>query len=304
MSKTPATLLSALVADGSPVARTGAARSVLIGLIGRGIGPSRSPIMHEREGARLGMDYSYRLIDFDRLGIEDTALGEIVAAAEQLGFFGLNVTHPFKQSVIPFLTDLSSEASAIGAVNTIVFANGRRTGHNTDSWGFAESFRAEMHGCSLADVLQFGAGGAGAAVAYALLELGAERLAIVDTSAARARQLAERLNARFGGRVRAAMDIDSAFERVIGLVNATPVGMAKYPGLPFAAELLSPQHWVAEIIYFPAETELLKLARQRGCRALSGLGMAVNQAIRAFELFTGRAPDRTAMARHFAEGGP
>ena len=304
MSKKPATLLSALVADGSPVARTSAARSVLIGLIGRGIGPSRSPIMHEREGARLGMAYSYRLIDFDRLGIEDAALGEIVAAAEQLGFSGLNVTHPFKQSVVPFLTDLSPEASAIGAVNTIVFADGRKTGHNTDSWGFAESFRADMGGCSLADVLQFGAGGAGAAVAYALLELGTERLAIVDTLAARARQLAERLNARFGGRVRAATDLDSAFDHATGLVNATPVGMAKYPGLPFAAELLSPQHWVAEIIYFPAETELLKLARQHGCRALSGLGMAVNQAIRAFELFTGRAPDRTAMARHFAEGGP
>ena len=302
MSKKPATLLSALVADG--VARTGAARSVLIGLIGRGIGPSRSPIMHEREGARLGMDYSYRLIDFDRLGLEDTALGEIVAAAEQLGFSGLNVTHPFKQSVLPFLTDLSPEASAIGAVNTIVFAGGRRTGHNTDSWGFAESFRADMRGCSLADVLQFGAGGAGAAVAYALLELGTERLAIVDTSNARAHQLADLLNARFDGRVRAATDLDSAFELATGLVNATPVGMAKYPGMPFAAELLSPQHWVAEIIYFPAETELLKLARQRGCRTLSGLGMAVNQAIRAFELFTGRAPDGTAMARHFAEGGP
>jgi shikimate dehydrogenase len=310
MSKKPATLLSALVADGLPVSRasaahTKAARSVLIGLIGRGIGPSRSPIMHEREGARLGMDYGYRLIDFDRLGLEDSALGEIVAAAEQLGFSGLNVTHPFKQSVVPFLTDLSPEAAAIGAVNTIVFAAGRRTGHNTDSWGFAESFRRDMAGCSLAAVLQFGAGGAGAAVAYALLELGAERLAIVDTSAARARQLAERLNLRFGGgRVQAVTDPGSEFAHSAGLVNATPVGMAKYPGLPFAAKLLSPQHWVAEIIYFPAETELLKLARQHGCRALSGLGMAVNQAIRAFELFTGQEPDRAAMARHFAEGGP
>ena len=182
MSKKPAALLSALVADGMP--RVSAARSILIGLIGRGIGPSRSPIMHEREGARLGMDYSYRLIDFDRLGLEDSTLGEIVASAEQLGFSGLNVTHPFKQSVLPFLTDLSPEASAIGAVNTIVLADGRGTGHNTDSWGFAESFRADMGGCSLADVLQFGAGGAGAAVAYALLELGAELHALRDKTAA------------------------------------------------------------------------------------------------------------------------
>ena len=263
MSNKPAVLLSALVADGSPVARTSAARSILIGLVGRGIGPSRSPIMHEREGARLGMDYSYRLIDFDRLGLEDSALGEIVAAAEQLGFAGLNVTHPFKQSVVPFLTDLSPEAAAIGAVNTVVFADGRRTGHNTDCWGFAESFRAE-HGRlqPRPTSLQFGAGGAGAAVAYALLELGAGDLAIFDTSIARARRAGRAVErAVRRPRERPQRICDSAVERATGLVNATPVGMAKYPGLPFAAELLSPQHWVAEIIYFPAETELLELAR-------------------------------------------
>src|SRR5688572_28682468 len=301
MSKKPAALLSALVADGMP--RADAARSILIGLIGRGIGPSRSPIMHEREGSRLGMEYSYRLIDFDRLGLEDSALGEIVAAAGQLGFSGLNVTHPFKQSVLPFLTELSPEASAIGAVNTIVLADGRRTGHNTDSWGFAESFRADMGGCSLADVLQFGAGGAGAAVAHALLELGAERLAVFDTASLRAQELADRLNARFPGRVTAPASIEAAFVEAAGVGNTTPVGMAKYPGLPFAPHLLSRRHWVAEIVYFPAETEMLRLARRLGCRTLSGLGMAVNQAVRAFELFTGIQPDRAAMARHFEEGG-
>lgn len=260
--------------------------------------------MHQREGARLGMDYSYRLIDFDRLELADGALEEVMAAAEELGFSGLNVTHPFKQSVVRLLTDLSPVASAIGAVNTVVFKDGRRTGYNTDSWGFAESFRESMKGCSLAEVLQFGAGGAGAAVAHALLELGAGRLALFDISAARAENLAERLSARFAGRVVAVTEVGSAFGRATGIVNTTPVGMAKYPGLPFAVDLLSPRHWVAEIIYFPPETELLKRARQRGCPTLSGLGMAVNQAARAFELFTGTKPDRAAMARYFAEGGP
>jgi shikimate dehydrogenase len=301
-SRKPASLLTDLVSAGSPAAGGGAGRSVLIGLIGRGIGASRSPIMHQREGARLGMRYAYRLIDFDQLGLADGALEEIIASAEDLGFSGLNVTHPFKQSVVPLLTDLSPEASAIGAVNTIVFRDGRRIGHNTDSWGFAESFRAGMGGCSLADVLQFGAGGAGAAVAYALLELGAERLAVFDASWPRAAQLAERLNARFGGRVTAPADAGPAFARAGGIVNTTPVGMDKYPGLPFARDLLAPRHWVAEIIYFPAETELLKLARQLGCRTLPGLGMAVNQAVRAFALFTDVTPDKAAMMRHFAEG--
>jgi shikimate dehydrogenase len=260
--------------------------------------------MHEREGARLGLAYTYRLVDFDQLGLDDAALGEAIAAAEELGFSGLNVTHPFKQSVVSLLSELAPDAAAIGAVNTVVFKDGRRIGHNTDSWGFAESFRESMAGCGLDHVVQLGAGGAGAAVAHALLNLGVTRLALVDTATSRAEQLAESLNAHFGRRVAASVDIDTEFAHARGVVNTTPVGMAKYPGVPFAPDLLSPRHWVAEIIYFPAETALLRLARERGCRTLSGLGMAVNQAVRAFELFTGIKPDKAAMTRYFAEGGP
>ncbi len=259
--------------------------------------------MHEREGARLNLAYAYRLIDFDQLGFDDAALGAVIDSAEELGFSGLNVTHPFKQSVLPLLTDLSPEAAAIGAVNTIVLRDGRRIGHNTDSWGFAESFREGMQGCLLDHVLQLGAGGAGAAVAYALLELGTARLTVFDKDVRRARHLTDKLSARFVASIEAPATIGPAFARVNGIVNATPVGMAKYPGLPFDADLLSADHWVAEIVYFPAETELLRLARRRGCRTLAGLGMAIYQAVRAFELFTGLQPDRAAMAAHFAHGG-
>lgn len=302
MSKAPAELLSALIPAGLP--RAGVNPAILIGLIGRGIGSSRSPVMHQCEGTRLGLDYIYRLVDFDQLGLDDAAIGEVIASAQGLGFSGLNVTHPFKQSVIPFLTGLSPEAAAIGAVNTVVFSDSRRTGYNTDSWGFAESFRETMSGCGLDRVVQFGAGGAGAAVAHALLELGVEQLSVFDTLPVRAADLAETLNARFRGRVAVLADMEAAFAEAAGVVNATPVGMAKYPGVPFATDVLTARQWVAEIVYFPAETELLRLARQRGCRTLSGLGMAVNQAVRAFELFTGIKPDKAAMARHFAEGGP
>lgn len=277
----------------------GSRDAVLIGLVGRGIQLSRSPIMHEREGARLGMRYTYLLIDFDRLGLADSALGSVIAAAEQLGFAGLNVTHPFKQSVVAHLSGLAPEASAIGAVNTVVFSNGSRQGHNTDSWGFAESFREGMAGCSLKRVVQFGAGGAGAAVAYSLMELGVGELQIIDSDGDRASQLAGRMAARFGERVRAGTDVATAIAGACGIVNTTPVGMAKYPGVPFPSGLLVPQHWVAEIIYFPQETELLRQARSLGCHVLAGTGMAVYQAVRAFELFTGTAPDRAAMISHF-----
>jgi shikimate dehydrogenase len=273
--------------------------AVLIGLVGRGIAASRSPVMHQREGERLGMRYTYALIDFDEPGLPDAALGDVLKSAEAAGFAGVNVTHPFKQGVIAYLSDLAPEASAIGAVNTVVFSGGRRIGHNTDCWGFAESFRQSMAGCGLRSVLQFGAGGGGAAVGHALLELGAEALDIYDPDEKRATRLADALSERFGRTVVAIKDADAGVDRATGIVNATPVGMDKYPGTPFDAARLRADQWVADIVYFPADTALLRQARTIGCRALAGTGMAVFQAVKAFELFTGVVPDRDAMIRHF-----
>jgi shikimate dehydrogenase len=275
-----------------------AAGDVIVGLLGRAIQSSRSPIMHEREAARLGIACSYLLIDFDALGLPNTALADVLKAAAALGFAGCNVTHPFKQQILPHLDALAAEARAIGAVNTVVFQGGKATGYNTDAWGFAQSFRDGMRGVALDRIVQFGAGGAGAAVAHALLELGAKDLAIVDPDAASAQELAQRLQSA-GRTVRAAGDVAAALATADGIVNTTPMGMAKYPGLPFPASLLRPVHWVAEIVYFPPETELLRQARALGCRTMSGIGMAIGQAARAFELFTGRTPDPKAMASHF-----
>jgi shikimate dehydrogenase len=275
-------------------------KPLLVGLIGRGIQLSRTPAMHEREAARFGLDYAYMLVDFDQLGLQDDALPGILSAGAALGFQGFNVTHPFKQQVIPLLDALAPEAAAIGAVNTVVYTEGRTEGHNTDCWGFAESFRRGLDGVPLRQVVQFGAGGAGAAVAHALLQLGVERLTIIDTDPTRADALAAHMRNDWGDRVQATTSVADALSWTDGIVNTTPVGMAKYPGMPFPAEALRRQHWVAEIIYFPEETELLRVARGLGCRNLAGTGMAIGQAVRAFELFTGRKSDMAAMAGHFA----
>jgi shikimate dehydrogenase len=274
-------------------------RSVLIGLVGRGISRSRSPRMHEREGERLGLSYTYALIDFDVHGLDDGALDAVIAAAAEHGFAGLNVTHPFKQTIVAHLTDLAPDAAAIGAVNTVVFDGARWVGHNTDCWGFAESVRQGLGGESLNSVVQFGAGGGGAAVAHALLELGTVNLDIYDPDTRRAAGLADRLSERFGRTVVVVSDPLAAVRRASGAVNATPIGMEKYPGTPFDPAALEKRHWVADIVYFPAETALLRAARARGCHTLAGTGMAIHQAIKAFELFTGLTPDRDAMAQHF-----
>ena len=231
-----------------------------------------------------------------------TALSEILTAAERLGFAGLNVTYPCKQAVIEELDELSPDARAIGAVNTVIFRNGRRLGHNTDWTGFSESFRRTLADVGRNRVVQFGAGGAGAAVAYALLTLGVRHVALIDTDRKRARDLAEALCARFGvGRADTRYDPAEALAAADGLVNTTPVGMAKFPGMAFPPNLLSPRLWVAEIIYFPLETELLRIARECGCRTMSGAGMAVFQAVEAFRLFSGAEPDAQRMLAHFAQ---
>jgi shikimate dehydrogenase len=281
--------------------RLAAPRSVLVGLIGAGIQASRTPAMHEREGAAHGLAYIYKIIDLETLGLTADALPELLAAARRFGFAGLNITHPCKQAVIPLLDELSPDARTLGAVNTVVFGrDGRAVGHNTDWSGFAEAFRRNLSDVRRNSVVQFGAGGAGAAVAHALLTLGVDELSVVDTDRGRSERLAQDLCGRFGtGRARAADDVERAVRAADGMVNTTPLGMAKYPGMPLAREWLRSDLWVADIVYFPLETELLRNARAIGCRTMGGGGMAVFQAADAFRLFSGIEPDPERMIRHF-----
>ena len=278
---------------------------ILLGLIGHGIQASRTPRVHEQEAAEHGLRCVYKLIDLEQLRLTVADLADLLLAAERMGFDGLNITHPCKQAVIPLLHELSPEAAAIGAVNTVVFSNRRRIGHNTDRLGFAKNFRAGLAGADTSHVVQIGAGGAGAAVAHALLSLGTGRLAIVDADPDRARALASGLAAHYGpARATATTDIAAAMAAATGLVNATPMGTAQHPGLPIAAALLRSSLWVAEIVYFPLETALLREARARGCRTMDGGGMAVFQAVEAFRLFTGGTPDAARMRRHFLAMDP
>ncbi len=268
-----------------------------MGLVGRGIRLSRTPAMHEAEAAAQGLACHYELLDTE--GETEGDLLQILDRAEAAGFAGLNVTFPYKQAVIAHLDQLSDAARRIGAVNTIVFRDGGRFGHNTDFWGFSESLRRGLSDAELRTVLLLGAGGAGAALAHALVDMEAERLLIADNRQAAAEELA----LAAGPRASAVTDIAAAAAQADGVVNATPVGMAKLPGTPIDPDLLTPKHWVADIVYFPLETELLRAARSRRCRTLSGEGMAVFQAVRAFELFTGRPADPDRMRETFRRLG-
>lgn len=271
------------------------------GLIGRSILASRSPWLHEQEAAAQGIDLAYELFDFTDRGLDDDALGGLLERLADEGFAGVNVTFPFKQAVIPLLDDLADCARLVGAVNTVAMRDGRKCGYNTDKTGFETSLAEGLPGVARGRVLQLGAGGAGAAVANALLSAGTGTVVIADLDLARAENLAALLCGHFGqGRaVSCALDHVTT-DAVDGIVNTTPMGMAANPDPAIAVDLIASRHWVADIVYFPLETELLHAARLRGCRTLDGSGMVIGQAARAFEIFTHHKADRHRMRESFS----
>ncbi len=276
-----------------------AEKRLLLGLIGSGIGLSLTPAMQEQEAWQHGIRLHYQLIDLDRTHSGPELLPTLISAARTMGFAGLNVTYPCKQAVIPLLDDLSDDARAMGAVNTVVVKDGVLTGHNTDWSGWSSGFQRALPAADMTRVVLVGAGGAGAAVAHAALRLATRHLIVVDTDVERAQSLADNLHAIYGaGRVEASTDVATALREATGLINATPIGMAKLPGTPVPVELLRPAMWVADVVYFPIETELLKAARATGCATMDGGEMAVGQAVGAFKLFTGIEADPVRMGAH------
>jgi len=274
---------------------------ILAGLIGHGIGGSLTPALHEAEGKAHGIDYRYHPVDTALSAIAAQSLSQRVTEAEGKGYAGLNITHPHKVEVCSLMDHISPQAKRVGAVNTIQFRNGERIGHNTDVTGFASAFRADMADVAKDRVLMLGAGGAGAAVAEALMMSGVRNLMIYDKAVPRAQDLAHRTALRYPQcKVTSSISLsDADFLVADGVVNATPIGMDGHPGIAVDPGLLDPGMWVADIVYFPLETLLLQHAKALGCRTMNGSGMAIHQAAEAFTLITGRQANAARMATCF-----
>jgi len=278
--------------------------SVLIGLVGNGIRRSHSPALHQREADRQGIRLIYTTIDSAERDLDAGDLPDVLRWARTLGYRGLNITHPFKQEVVRHIDELVADARVLGAVNTVVFHERTTCGYNTDASGFGRSFTRDFSDAPRDRVVQLGAGGAGSAVAHALLALGVRHLTLVDLDRLKATRLADVLAAQFGAdrlTVRPRGDLSTVLAKADGVVNTTPVGMAHQPGSPVPESDLRKDMWVADIVYRPVDTALLRAARGIGAPTLPGVGMSVYQAVAAFELFTGRPADAEAMLAHSAE---
>jgi shikimate dehydrogenase len=272
-------------------------------LIGQNIGGSLTPDMHMAEAKAQGFAYDYQRFDTTTPPFDGMTLKDILCRAEADGMVGVNVTHPFKADAAGLMHELSETAQALGAVNTVLFKNGRWVGHNTDYVGFRSALRSEMPMASIAKVLLVGAGGAGGAVALALIDQGCGTLCVTDTSVDRAGALAARLKS---ARPRTQIQVARSFEgadptSLSGVVNATPVGMDAHPGMAFDPTQLASACWVADIIYFPRETELLQQAVLRRLRTMDGSGMAIFQAAAAFHLMTGKTASPQRMSEQFKQ---
>ena len=257
-----------------------------VALIGHPLRRRHSEVMHNAAFSARGIDARYELRD-----IGEEELAGFVAETRSPEWFGFQITAPYKQAIVQFLDKVEEAARLIGAVNSVERRDdGTLIGFNTDAPGFRAAVEEQL-GVNLAEaaVTVAGAGGVAHAIVYALLHAGAPRVVI----GARNREAAERLAGRYpdaGGRVRPVSLADPAFSDALAeselVVNATTVGMTS-EGTAFSIDRVGPAAAVFDCVYIPAETELVRAARQRGLPAANGAAMLVRQAAIAFERWTG-----------------
>jgi shikimate dehydrogenase len=267
----------------------------LTGLIGAPIKHSASPAMHERAADALGVRCHYQLIEI--AGADRALLRSLLDGVQRLGFSGVNVTFPYKEAVVDLLDELSPPAAEMGAVNTVVVRDDRLTGHNTDTTGFERAASGLVAESGRGAVAVLGAGGVGKAIAFALARLGVSEVRIFDTDRTKAAALASLLGSYRG--ISVAGSVTEALRGAVGLVNGTPVGMLPNLGMPVPEVLLHDGLWVADAVYSPLWTPLLKAAKARGARIMTGRELAIYQAADAFELFTGLKPSSIEMGEAF-----
>lgn len=267
----------------------------LYGLLGRPVSHSISPAMHEAAFLAQGMNCRYQAFQ-----VEPEALPTAVAGLKALGISGVNVTIPHKESILPLLDEVTENARLVGAVNTIVHRNGRLIGYNTDGWGFLCALEEAGVRPAGARVVVLGAGGAARAIASHLILAGAAHVAVLNRTVEKAERLVSELTASLGEAKGApkqmppftagALESPQLIRAADLIVNCTSLGMGEQAGdSPLTDPTwLRPGAIVYDTVYRPAETRLIREAKEAGCQVIGGLGMLVHQGACAWEYWFGR----------------
>ncbi len=276
----------------------------MVGLFGRPVAHSLSPLMHNAAFEYQQLPFAYAAFE-----IQNDQVKEAVEAIRALGMRGVNVTIPHKVAVMPYLDRIDPLAERIGAVNTIVNEQGELIGYNTDGAGFVRSLVEETE-IELRDltITMLGAGGAARAVACTLAEAGVQKINIVNRSLGRAETLASFLSPMVAVEVLPFTQAKEAVAESSLLINTTSIGMFPHmEEMPVESECLRQDLIVSDLIYNPLETKLIQQAKERGAVHHSGVGMFINQGALAYELWTGQAAPvnkmREIVLQHLQQGG-
>jgi len=270
-------------------------RTKLFGVFGYPVSHTFSPGMHNAAFKKLGVDACY--VPF---AVSPERLGDAIRAIIPLGLCGLNITVPHKEHVPGYLDALSEEARLINAVNTVEVRSGKLIGHNTDGRGFLRSLDKDAGFNPKGKIFLFiGSGGAARAVGFSLARSGAKKIMFHDIDTGKSNALVADIKQKVG------MDVESIPEDALAasaaqadcMINATPLGPRKADPMPIRKEYLLKKHLVCDLVYNPPDTSLLRAAKARGAKGLSGLGMLLYQGVISFEIWTGAKAPTAVMKR-------
>ena len=262
-------------------------QSVKLGLIGDNIASSSAPRLHKLAAAQHGFDLTYDLIIPKTFGFDFDQAFDYVQSE---GFNGVNITLPYKERAFPYVAVKEPSIAELGSVNTVCFNDQSPLGHNTDFTGFLKSYRSVRGDQPTGHVLLIGAGGVGRSIAYAMLELGASSVAILDHDHVKAQRLSDELNALTKSQangIASAIDAQS-IPPCDAVINCTPAGMVGYGGLPLPEDAFPADfEWAFDAVYQPVDTPFKRLAESKGAQFISGFELFFYQGVDAFLIFTG-----------------
>ncbi len=259
----------------------------LAGVIGSPVAHSRSPALHGYWLKRYGIRGHYVPLD-----VAQKNLAQVIETLPKMGFVGVNVTIPHKETVLGMADLVTDRAALIGAANTLIFRqDGKVHADNTDGYGFIENLKANAPGWEprSGPAAVFGAGGAARAVLASLLDVGVPEIRLANRTRARA----DALRAEFGARIQVVdwVQASNMLEGAMTVVNSTSLGMTGKPELRVPLDALSPRAVVTDLVYTPLQTDFLKRAAEIGCTTVDGLGMLIHQAAPGFERWFAIRPE-------------
>jgi shikimate dehydrogenase len=277
--------------------------TVQLGLLGNGITRSRAKKLHELLGEMLGLDVRYEPMDLSAQ--QQVDIKAELLRCQQLGFTGVNVTHPYKREAFQYVNLPKDYPKGLSSVNTVRFKDTEPLSDNTDYSGFCRAYQSQFGQDSTPGrVLMLGAGGVGLAIAFGLQTLKASELVLYDTNPDLTRSLIAALDQSKMVVREAEADLATEMKAADGLINATPIGMYQYPGNPFPESGFGQQRWAFDAVYTPENTAFMNLCRKQNIATLSGFQLFLYQGLDAFRHFTGLEADARLIEREFLKRYP